>query len=54
MKWSNQSYYEGDWIEGKACGKGKFVFPDHSVYEGSFFDNFANGYGTFTLKNCTY
>lgn len=32
MKWPNNSYYEGDWVEGKASGKGKFVFPNNSVY----------------------
>lgn len=40
------SYYEGEFLDGKFEGKGKYYFADSGkVYEGEFRDNSMNGVG---------
>ena len=34
----NKREYDGDWKDGKMNGKGKFLYPDGSFYEGEFLD----------------
>lgn len=41
--------YEGDVIDGKLTGHGKYIFADHSVFEGQVFEGRFHGDGTFTL-----
>ena len=38
--------YEGQYVEGKKVGKGKFTWPDGSTYEGDFNDA-IEGFGTY-------
>lgn len=45
--WPDKSYYEGEWIEDKAWGKGKLVHIDGDIYEGDWVDDTANGYGEY-------
>ena len=37
--------YEGDWIDGKLSGQGKYIFADGDVYEGGYVDSKKNGQG---------
>ncbi|CAH8604329.1 unnamed protein product [Schistosoma mattheei] len=37
--------YEGEWINGKRCGTGRFSMKDGSIYEGSFIDGEMCGNG---------
>lgn len=32
--WPDGSKYEGEWVDGKANGKGRFILADGDVYEG--------------------
>lgn len=41
----NGSCYEGEWVQGKYEGKGKYKFANGDVYEGDFKNGKANGYG---------
>jgi hypothetical protein len=38
------SYYEGDYVEGRKEGKGKYVWPEGSYYYGDWKGNKINGY----------
>jgi hypothetical protein len=40
------SWYEGEYVDGRKDGKGKYVWPDGSYYEGGWKDNKINGYVT--------
>jgi hypothetical protein len=42
--------YEGNYVDGKKHGVGKFVFPSGDVYEGEFVNNKMHGMGTYTYK----
>ena len=39
----DKSYYEGDYYEGKKHGKGKYIWPDGSQYEGDWEENKISG-----------
>jgi len=39
MTFPDTSYYEGEWLNNKAHGQGKFNYADGDVYEGSFAEN---------------
>lgn len=43
--------YEGERVNGKKQGKGKFVWKDGSVYNGNFDNDQINGQGTLTIPN---
>lgn len=45
--WEDGSRYEGEWINDRACGKGKLVHGNGDVYEGEWKDDKANGYGVY-------
>lgn len=47
IKLDNGAIYEGEWLVGTEIkqGKGKFLWPDGSVYEGYWKDGKANGKG---------
>jgi len=32
----NGGTYEGEWLKGKRDGKGKYIWPDGSYYEGDW------------------
>jgi hypothetical protein len=42
MHKSDGSYFVGEFVHGKAEGRGAFVFPDGSYYLGEFTNNTAN------------
>jgi len=46
--WPDGSLFEGQFIEGKACGWGRLVKSNGDVYVGEWKDDMANGRGTFT------
>lgn len=41
----NGEFYEGEFLNGKYHGYGKFTFVDKSYYEGEWEDNMKNGIG---------
>jgi len=43
MKWTDGSYYTGEWIRGIQHGYGKIVFPDNTEKEGYFENNIYIG-----------
>ena len=45
--WADGSYYEGQWLEGQACGVGRLIHVDGDVYEGEWGDDKANGTGKY-------
>ena len=50
--WSgNCSSYEGSWLRGTYCQRGKMVWGDGASYEGDFKDGKMNGHGKFTWPN---
>jgi hypothetical protein len=49
--WNNGAEtYEGEFVDGKKNGKGKFSWSDGSYYEGDFVDGLFEGYGTYYFK----
>lgn len=46
--------YEGEWYDGNIHGKGKYFYRNGSVYEGQFYMNKREGYGTYTWNNKYY
>lgn len=46
--WPDGCVYEGEWKEGKPCGKGTFRWPSGATYEGEFRSGRVDGYGLFT------
>ena len=40
--------YEGDFVDGKKTGKGKYTWADGNVYEGDYVDGKKTGKGKFT------
>ena len=46
--WEDGSKYDGEWMDGKAEGRGTFVYQNGDVYNGSFKADKACGYGTYT------
>lgn len=46
----DNSWYEGDYIDGRKEGKGKYVWPDGSYYEGEWRENKINGHVIIYLK----
>ncbi|TNV78792.1 hypothetical protein FGO68_gene5616 [Halteria grandinella] len=49
--WKDGARYEGDWLNGKANGKGTFYHLNGDIYEGDFIDDRANGNGVYFHKN---
>ena len=45
------SVYEGEFVDGKRNGKGKYTYADGTVYEGDFIDGNFNGKGKYTFAN---
>ncbi len=43
--------YEGDWLNGKMNGQGRYTWADGSYYEGDVVDNLCSGYGKKVSKN---
>ncbi|MCP4441457.1 MAG: peptidase C14 [Aureispira sp.] len=46
-----QGRYEGNFVEGKRSGKGKFVYANGDVYDGNWVDGKPKGYGSRIYKN---
>jgi len=51
IKMGNGNNYEGDILNGKPHGKGKWTFPDGIIYEGNFQDGLCQGEGKMTYPN---
>ena len=50
--WNNGKIeYEGESLNGKRHGKGKFYYPNGDIYEGEYKDDKKNGQGVFTWSN---
>ena len=47
----NGDKYEGEWVQDKANGKGKFWHADGDYYEGFWLDDKAHGQGLYTAAN---
>jgi hypothetical protein len=43
--------YEGQWVNGKKQGVGKYTFSNGELYDGDYFNNRKHGYGKYTFKN---
>uniref|UniRef100_A0A0G4H3Z3 MORN repeat-containing protein 5 n=1 Tax=Chromera velia CCMP2878 TaxID=1169474 RepID=A0A0G4H3Z3_9ALVE len=43
--------YEGDWVNGKMHGHGKYIYADGGVYEGDWYDGKMHGKGTYVFPN---
>ena len=52
-KWTytDNTTYEGNWVDTKKNGQGILTFPDGSTYEGEWANGFMNGKGTFTWSD---
>ena len=46
--WSDQTYYQGQFLNNKKNGIGFYRWPDGTTYEGEWENNTMNGYGIFT------
>lgn len=44
---SNDSKYEGDFVDSKKNGRGRYEWADGSYYEGTFFDGVFEGHGVY-------
>jgi len=44
-------YYEGEILDGKPHGKGKYTWSDGSYYEGDFINNKRHGIGKMTYPD---
>lgn len=51
MKYSDGSYYEGEWKDNLRHGKGTLVFDDGAKYVGEFKNDYMNGVGTYYYAN---
>lgn len=49
--WPDGARYEGQWVNNRATGKGKFIHVDGDIYTGEWKDDKANGYGVYTHNN---
>ena len=49
--WANKVKYEGDFVDGKANGKGILTWLNGEKYEGDFVDGRENGKGIYTWAN---
>jgi len=46
--WENGTIkFEGEYIQGKKCGRGRYEWSDGSFYEGDFMDSMFHGYGVY-------
>lgn len=43
--------YEGHWVDGRCCGKGKLIHADGDIYEGDWLDDKAHGIGVYLHIN---
>ena len=43
--------YEGEYVEDKKNGKGKYTYPNKDVYKGEWKDNLRHGQGTYSYKD---
>ena len=50
-KWSNGTYYEGDFHDDKRNGYGEIVWVDGAYYKGNWSNGLMNGYGEFGCDN---
>ena len=41
-------YYEGDWKDDKACGKGVYFHTNGAKYDGEWVDDLQHGFGVET------
>ena len=39
MKYANNDYYEGEWIEDELYGEGSLKFANGDIFEGEFYEN---------------
>jgi|JI6StandDraft_1071083.scaffolds.fasta_scaffold22929_3 hypothetical protein len=45
------AYFEGEFVNGTACGKGCYIYPNGSYYVGDLVDSAACGRGTYLDAN---
>jgi hypothetical protein len=50
MKWSDGSYYDGDWANGLRHGQGTFKDQEGNTYEGQWENDYRHGSGAMTYK----
>ena len=48
---TNGDVYEGEWKNGKRCGKGKYIYAQGDLYEGEWQDNQRHGRGKMVYAN---
>ncbi|ORX55307.1 histone H3 K4-specific methyltransferase SET7/9 N-terminal domain-containing protein [Piromyces finnis] len=51
---SNQSTYEGEWVNDEINGKGKIEYANGNSYEGDWLNNKYNGTGTYRWSDGSY
>ena len=51
QRWPDGARYEGEWLQNKAHGKGKFFHVDGDVFDGQWLDDKANGHGLYIHVN---
>lgn len=51
IKVYDDGVYEGNLVDGKRTGKGKYTWPSGNVYEGDFVDGERTGKGKYTDAN---
>ena len=47
MRYNNGDYYEGNFLNGKKNGVGKYIYHNGDVYEGSWLNDMKHGEGTY-------
>ena len=51
LKLENGDFYEGDVVDNKPHGKGKYTTPNGNIYEGDFADGRPHGQGKYTFAS---
>ncbi len=52
--YANGTYYEGEWRNGKRCGKGGEVYTNQNMYVGDFLNGVRHGQGTYKSIHGVY
>jgi hypothetical protein len=54
MLTSAKDLYEGYWVNGERCGKGRMIFWNGDIYQGDFVDSVSQGLGIFISEEGKY
>jgi hypothetical protein len=46
--WANGQRYEGQWVDGRKEGFGRYFWPNGDLFEGQFLNGIYHGEGTLT------